>query len=127
MKLKENSMKALFSIILFISVQAAYAAEITEKAGPTATTATKLETPKSPQRTAIILGSSVLGAVLGYSVGRANTAHDNKYSDIAATTLGTLTGLAIGSYVGLKFYPPIVAVQDEQGERTTSLSMVMDF
>jgi hypothetical protein len=78
-------------------------------------------------RRGIVLGTGVLGAALGYAIGRANTEHDNKFNDIASTTLGAFTGLAIGAVVGIKLYPPVVAVKEERGQRTTYLSLLMEF
>lgn len=122
-------MKTLISLLVFISVQTSFAEQATETVfPPSATTSMKLETPHSGKRNAIIIGSGLAGAGLGLMAGRSLEDNDNVYNDIAMATLGAFSGFMLGTYFGLKFYPPVMTTKESAtGERSTFLNVQIGY
>ena len=89
-----------------------------QQEAPAQTSTTKMELPPSRERQAIIFTGGFTGAALGYSIGQAN-GNDNAAREITYTFLGAVTGFAVGTYFGLKFYPPMIApTADGKGAET---------
>lgn len=114
---------------LLISLPNAYAAEEATSvapAAPVATTTSKVESVRSPERNAIIASSGILGAGLGYLASQSLGGVDNSYREIGVTFLGAMAGFGIGSYLGLKFYPVVEA--GAQGEvRSAQFAFRLDY
>ncbi len=125
-------MRVLIALVMIFSSAASYAQDdaapaptkddSVSLAAPTATTSTKMELPPSRERNAIIFAGGIAGTALGYSVAQAN-GKDNVGREIMYTFLGSVTGFAIGSYMGLKFYPPVLAPTAD-GKGTSALLTV---
>ena len=137
-------MKTLISVLLALSIQPCFADQAAptqaapvkseasknteeELAAPAATSVTTLQVPKSSERNTIILGSGALGAGIGFLMAGSITDHDNKYNELTFAALGGFIGLAAGTYFGLKFYPPVVAVKETSNDRTTSVHVRFDY